>query len=510
MSSATARRSGGRASRRAARTQKTVQSLPGLKRRIPPYEMMSEEGIERIHEASMQILEQVGIDFRDAIALADWRAAGAEVDGERVRIPRELLMSLVARAPSQHTLHARNAERTVEVGNDNSIFVPSYGAPNVRDLDGNRRYSTLADLHMFHKLAYMSPALHNTGFVSCEPIDIPVAWRHLHIVYSCLSHSDKSFMGAVTAGERAQDTIDMAKIVFGDEFVQNNAVTTSVISCNSPLVWDETMLEAMRIYCGNNQAVLCSPFVLGGASTPASMTASVAQLNAEALAGVAYGQIIRAGCPTLYGHYLATVSMRSGAPMNGTPEISMMNFIIGQLARRYDLPWRSSSMPSGSKLFDAQSGYESAATAMSVLLAGANYMWHAAGWDEAGMVNDPAKFVVDAEQCAMLYRLARGPQFDDFDEALAAVAEVGPGGHFLGTAHTQEHFQQAFFMPELFDNSSYEQWAAEGALDTNARGRARARQMLADYEKPALDPAIDEALLAFIRKREEEIPENQL
>lgn len=499
-------RSGGRASRRAERTKKVITALPGLVRRIPPYEMMGEEGIERIHEASMQILEQLGIDFRDAIALEQWRVAGAELEGQRVRIPRELLMSLVAKAPSQYTLNARNPERTVEVGNEHSIFVPSYGAPNVRDLDGVRRYSTLADLHMFHKLAYMSPALHNTGFVSCEPIDVPVPWRHLHIVYSCLAHSDKSFMGAVTSGERAEDTVDMAKIVFGDEFVQDNAVTTSVISCNSPLVWDETMLQAMRVYCGNNQAVLCSPFVLGGASTAASSLASVAQINAEALAGIAYGQLVRAGSPTVYGHYLSTVSMRSGAPMNGTPEISMMNFLTGQLARRYDLPWRSSSMPSGSKLFDAQSGYESATTAMAVLMAGANYMWHAAGWDEAGMVNDPAKFVVDAEQCAMLYKLARGADFDDFDEALAALREVGPGGHFLGTAHTQEHFQSAFFMSELFDNNSYEQWAAEGGKDTNTTARERVRQMLADYEKPAMDPATDEALLAFMRRREAEIP----
>ena len=504
------RRGGARAAIRAARTQKTINALPTLERKIPPYEVLDEEQLERIHQASMKILEEVGIDFRDPEALADWRAAGADVQGERVRIPRELLMELVAKAPSEYTMHARNPERTVKVGNNNSIFVPMYGAPYVRDLNDQRRYSTLEDLQNFHRLAYMSPALHNTGFVTCEPVDIPVPWRHLDVTYSCLSNSDKSFMGAVTAGSRAQDTVDMAKIAFGDAFVNDNTVMTSVISCNSPLVWDQTMLEAMRVYCRQNQAVLCAPFVMGGANTPASTVAAVAQLNGEALAGIAYGQLVRAGSPTVYGHFLSTVSMKSGAPMAGTPEISMMNFIIGQLARRYDLPWRSTTLASGSKVFDAQSGYESATTAMAVLLAGTNYMWHSAGWDEAGMAASFAKFVVDAEQCAMLYKLAQGPDFSDFDEALEAVREVGPGGHYLGTAHTLTKFETAFFMPELFDNSSFEQWSAEGRKDTNTRGLEKARQMLADYEKPAMDPAIDEALQDFVRRRKAELPKDQL
>ncbi len=504
------RRRGGSRAMRAARTAKTITALPTLKCAIPVYEVLNKEGLELIHEASMQILEQVGIDFRDQLALETWREAGAEVDGERVRIQRELLMALVAKAPSEYTMHARNSERTVQIGNANRIFVPMYGAPYVRDLNYERRCSTLEDLHNFHKLAYMAPALHNTGFLTCEPIDVAVPWRHLHITYSCLAHSDKSFMGAVTAGERAQDTVDMAKLVFGDEFVENNAVMTSVISCNSPLVWDQTMLEAMRVYCSNNQAVLCSPFVLGGANTPASTVAAVAQLNAEALAGIAYGQLVRPGSPTVYGHFLATVSMKSGAPMAGTPEIAMMNFIIGQLARRYDLPWRSTTHAAGSKVFDAQSGYESASTGMAVLLSGANFMWHAAGWDEAGLAACFAKFVVDAEQCEMLYRLGQGPQFDDFDDALAAVREVGPGGHYLGAAHTLAHFQSAFFMSELFDNNSFEQWKADGAKDTCTRALEKARQLLADYEQPRLDPAIDESLQAFMRKRQSEIPKNML
>ncbi|MCB1638781.1 MAG: trimethylamine methyltransferase family protein, partial [Thiothrix sp.] len=272
------------------------------------------------------------------------------------------------------------------------------------------------------------------------------------------------------------------------------------------LVWDQTMLAAMRVFVANRQPVLCSPFVLGGANTPASVAPSVAQLNAEALSALAYTQVINKGAPAIYGHYLSTVSMRSGAPMAGTPEISLMNFMIGQMARFYKVPWRTSNTLGGSKVFDAQSGYESATTLMAVLMAGANYIWHSAGWNEAGMHCSLPKFVVDAEQCAMGLRMAEGVRWDDFDTALAAVRDVGPGGHYLGHAHTLANFQRAFFMPELFDNNAYEQWVVDGSLDVNQRAVQKARQLLDDYQEPALDPAVDEALRDYIARRETEIP----
>jgi len=234
--------------------------------------------------------------------------------------------------------------------------------------------------------------------------------------------------------------------------------------------------------------------------------ATVAQLNAEALAALAYTQVIRKGAPAIYGHYLSTVSMKSGAPMAGTPEISLMNFMIGQMARFYRVPWRTSNTLGGAKTFDAQAGYESAMTLNAVLMAGANYIWHSAGWNEAGMHCSMAKFVVDAEMCAMGYRMAEGIKWDDFEDALAAVPEVGPGGHYLGHPHTLEHFQQAFFMPEMFDNNSIEQWQAAGGIEIGERARTRARQLLHEYEAPALDPAIDEALRDYIARREREIP----
>jgi trimethylamine--corrinoid protein Co-methyltransferase len=333
-----------------------------------------------------------------------------------------------------------------------------------------------------------------------------VAHRHLRITYSSMKHSDKTFMGMTTSGQNAEDVLDMCAILFGPEFIDAHPVVTGNCNGNSPLVWDATMLGAMRAFARRNQPVLCSPFVLGGANTPASTAPAVAQLNAEALSALAYTQVVRKGAPAIYGHYLSTVSMQSGAPMAGTPEISLMNFMIGQMARHYGVPWRSSNTLGGAKVFDAQAGYESATTMMAVLMAGANYIWHSAGWNEAGMHCSVAKFVVDAEQCAMGYRMAEGIRWDDFDEALAAVRDVGPGGHYLGHPHTLANFQRAFFMPELLDNTAYEQWVAEGSKDTTARALERARKMLAEYEEPKLDPAVDEALRDFIARREREIP----
>ncbi len=502
-------RRGGRRARREQRLAAPLVSLPTLVRNIPVYEVLDEEGLDLIHEASMGILEETGIEFRDPEALEIWKAAGAEVTGERVRLGRELVMELVATTPEVITLHARNPERTVKIGGPNTVFAPTYGSPYVLDLEGERRYSTLADLEAFHKLAYLTPALHLTGGITCEPVDIAVAKRHLHIAYSALRHSDKPFMGATTAHERAEDTVAMAKLVFGEDFVEANTVVVSVCNCNSPLVWDATMLDAVKTYARHNQAVLLSPFVMAGANTPASSVGAVAQLNAEALAGLAFAQAVRPGAPMIYGQFLATVSMKSGAPMGGTPEISLMNFMIGQLARRYKVPWRSSGMVNGSKLVDAQAAYESATTMQAVLLAGASYVFHSAGWLEAGLTASFAKFMLDAEQTEMAYRLARGVSFADFEDAMEALREVGPAGHYLGTAHTRARFQDAFFMPELLDNNSFEQWQAEGARDAAARATARAREELARWDDlaPGLDPAVDEALRAFIRKREAELPD---
>ncbi len=508
--SSPSQRRSGRAARREARGRAGGKPpLPALSRAIPVYEVLNNEGLELIHNASLDILETIGIEFRDSEATSMWRQAGAEVEAQRVRIPRQLLLSLIDRAPSQFTLHARNPERNVEIGGNNTVFAPNYGSPFVRMEDGERRYGALEDLQKFHRLAQAAPALHNVSSVICEPVDVPVSTRHLHITYSAIRNSDKSFMGPVTAPSRAEDAVEMLGIVFGRERLEERCCVISLINCNSPLVWDETMLGALKVYSRAGQACLISPFVMGGANSPASPVATVAQLNAEALAGIAFAQLCRPGVPCVYGHFMATVSMKSGAPMAGTPELALMNFMIGQLARRYGLPWRSSGMLAGAKTIDAQAAYESAMNMLPILFAGANFVLHCAGWTEGGLTANLAKFMLDCEQMEMLYKLGQGPRFEDFDEALRAIHEIGPGGHFLGTAHTQANFQTAFFMPELADNNSFEQWLAEGSKDAPTRALEAASRTLEQFEQPALDPAIDEALLAFIRRREEELPASQ-
>ncbi len=496
----------GRGARKAVRQKRDTQMLPALKRSLPLTEPLSEEQVVRIDEASMGILEEVGVVFRDPIALEDWKRAGADVRGETVHLDRGMVRELIATIPSSFTLHARNHANDLPFGGDHSIFVPMTGAPYLRDLNDERRNPTLDDLANFHKLSHMLPAIHSSAHHIVEPYDHPISHRHLRITYSSMKHSDKTFMGMTTSPKNAEDVMDMCAVLFGEDYLETHPVCTGNCNGNSPLVWDETMLGAMRAFARRNQPVLCSPFVLGGANTPASVAPTVAQLNAEALSALAYTQVVRKGTPAIYGHYLATVSMKSGAPMAGTPEISLMNFMIGQMARFYDVPWRTSNTLGGSKVFDAQAGYESATTMMAALMSGANYIWHSAGWNEAGMHCSMAKFIVDAEQCAMGYRMAEGVRWDDFEEALQAVRDIGPGGHYLGHPHTLENFQRAFFMPEMFDNNSIEQWQAEGAIQTNERALQRARDLLNEYEEPTLDAGVNEALLDYIARREREIP----
>ena len=496
----------GRNVRKKIRQRRDIKMLPALKRELPLTEPLTSEQILKIDNASMDILENVGVVFRDPIALDDWKKKGAKVKGDKVFPDRHLIKELIQTIPSDFTIHARNPNNDVLFGKNNCIFVPMTGAPYLRDLDDVRRNPTLEDLANFHKLCQMLPIIHSSAHHIVEPFDHPISHRHLRITYSSIKHSDKTFMGMTTSPKNAQDVMKMCEILFGESFLKENAVCTGNCNGNSPLVWDETMLGALREFSKRNQPILCSPFVLGGANTPASVSATVAQLNAEALSALAYSQIVKKGAPVIYGHYLSTVSMKSGSPMAGTPEISLMNFMIGQMARFYNIPWRSSNTLGGSKTFDAQAGYESATTLMAVILSGANYIWHSAGWNEAGMHCSMAKFVVDAEQCEMAYKMAKGVQWDDFDEALQAITDVGPGGHFLGHPHTLKKFQEAYFMPKLFDNNTIEQWQAEGSNEINERALSHAKELLDEYEEPKLDESKNEALLEYIKKREREIP----
>ena len=497
----------GRDARAARRRTRTRSWLPEMERRIPWVDLLSDDQVQVIHDASMDVVEEVGVEFRCDDALALWRDAGAAVDGARVRLDREHLMALVGTAPSSYTMVARDPTHTVTVGNGKTIFTPSYGAPYVLGLDGTRRPGTLEDFKNFTKLNHLSPALHMSGGVVCEPMDVPVPKRHLYMTQNLLTYSSKPFMGAVTSKERAEDSLHMAGIVFGQDVVRDTTVMTCLANGNTPLVWDKTMLDSVRVFAAANQATLFSPFVLGGASTPASTVGAVIQVNIEALTGVAFSQLVRAGAPALYGQWVSTVSMKTGAPQAGTPEICHMNLLTAQMARHYGLPSRCSGSCSSSKMVDAQAGYEAARNMYGVLMAGTNFVLSTTGYLESAMCQSYAKWVLDSEQLEMMYRLGSGVSFDDLDEVLDAMREVPPGGHHLGTAHTLANFQTAFSMPEMMNSDNYEQWLADGALSAEDRATAKCRQLLEEYEEPALDDDVRAELDEFVARRDAELPD---
>ena len=498
-----------RDARRAARSAPSTASAPYITRKVPVYEVLNEEGLEIIENNAETILQEIGIDFRDdPQALELLRGAGADIDGERVRFPRGMCRSIIqASAPREFTQHARNPARSVRIGGDHMVLVPAYGPPVSRNLDEGRRYATIEDFRNFVKLAYMAPSIHHSGGTVCEPVDLPVNKRHLDMVYSHIRYSDKPFMGSVTAPQRAQDTVDMAKIVFGDEFVEQNTVITSLINANSPMVWDSTMLGALRVYAENNQATVISPFILAGAMSPVTVAGTVAQLFAEALSGMTFAQLVRPGTPVVFGTFGSSISMQSGAPTFGTPEPALVLYIAAALARRLGVPFRSGGGLCGSKTSDAQAAYESANTLQTAMLAGVNFMLHTAGWLEGGLAMGYEKFIMDADQAAMIQIFLGGVDLSENGQALDAIREVGPGQHFLGCAHTQANFETAFYRSTIADNNSFEQWQEEGSQDATQRANKIWKDMLASYEAPAIDPAIDEAVLDFIARKKSAAPD---
>ena len=503
-------RGSARAKRRAQREQNARPVKPYINRRVPVFELASEELLNLIEGNAETVLETIGIEFRDdADALRRFKDAGASIEGERVRFPRGMCRQLIqSSTPSEYTQHARNPERSVRIGGDHCVLVPAYGPPFVHDLDRGRRYATLADFENFTRLTYLSPSLHHSGGTLCEPVDIPVNKRHLDMIYSHLRLSDKPFMGSVTDPSRAQDTVDMAKIVFGDDFVDQNCVITSLINANSPLTFDATMLGAARVYAQNNQATVISPFILAGAMSPVTVVGTCTQILAEAMAGICFTQLVRPGAPVIFGTFSSAVSMQSGAPTFGTPEPSMVIFICAALARRLGVPFRSGGGLCASKIPDAQAAYESATTLQSAMLAGVHFMLHTAGWLEGGLAMGYEKFILDADQAAMIEVFLSGVDDSVNGQAMDALAEVGPGNHFLGCAHTQANFETAFYRSTTADNNSYEQWQAEGSLDAAQRANRTWKKMLNDYELPPIDEGIDEALREFITQKKAAVPDS--
>ncbi|MCZ4254916.1 trimethylamine methyltransferase family protein [Sulfitobacter sp. PR48] len=502
-------RGGGGAARRAERTAVSFETARFIERNIPNFEVLNEEALQIIERNADIILEEVGVNFpENPEALQMWRDAGADVRGERVHIPKGLARKLCATAPSSFTQHARNPERNVEVGGRNLVLAPVYGPPFVRDAAGGRRYATMADFNKFVKLAYMSKWLHHSGGTVCEPTDIPVNKRHLDMLHAHMTLSDKPFMGSVTEPSRAQDSVDMCGLLFGEDFVQQNTVMTSLININSPMTFDDVMMGALKVYAENNQACIISPFIVGGAMAPTTVAGTLTQVLAETLAGVAYSQLCRAGAPIVMGAFVTSIDMNSGAPTFGTPEAAHITYGAGQLARRLNLPYRSAGSFCGSKLPDAQAAYETANSLNMGLLSGVNFMLHSCGWLEGGLVASFEKFVMDADQLGILHHFAKGVSMDENGQAMDAIREVGPGGHYLGCAHTQANFKSAFWKSDLLDYKPFETWEDEGARDTTQLATIRVEKMLADYQQPALDPAIREALDAYVARKKSEAPDS--
>ncbi|WP_299896669.1 trimethylamine methyltransferase family protein [uncultured Ruegeria sp.] len=501
-------RGGGGAARRAERTAVRIETAKYIERNIPNFEILNEEALEIIENNAETVLEEIGVNFVDnPAALERWRDAGADIDGERVRIPRGLARELIKTAPSQFTQHARNPEKSVVIGGRNMVLAPVYGPPFVRDAQGGRRYATMDDFNKFVKLAYMSKWLHHSGGTVCEPTDIPVNKRHLDMLKAHMTLSDKPFMGSVTDPSRAQDSVEMCEILFGKEFVQENTVMTSLTNINSPLTFDDVMMGSLEVYARNNQACIISPFIVGGAMAPVSVAGTLTQVLAEVMAGVAYSQIIRPGAPAIFGAFVTSIDMNSGAPTFGTPEAAHITYGAGQLARRLNLPYRSAGSFCGSKLPDAQAAYETANSLNMGLLSGVNFMLHSCGWLEGGLVADFEKFVMDADQLGVLHSLAKGVSYDENAQAMDAIREVGPGGHYLGCAHTQANFKESFWKSEVLDYKPYETWQEEGARDTRALATARAEHLLANYQQPQMDPDTAAALEAYIAEKKASMPD---
>lgn len=501
-------RSGGGAARRAERTAVRIEAARFITRNIPDLEYLNEEALQIIEYNAETVLEEIGVNFvENPGALALWKEAGAEVEGERVRIPRGLARQLCATAPRQFTQVARDRNKDVEIGGRNLVLAPVYGPPFVRDLDGGRRYAVMQDFENFVKLGYMSKYLHHSGGTVCEPTDVAVNKRHLDMLRAHMVLSDKPFMGSVTEPIRAQDSVEMCEILFGKDFVQDNTCMTSLININSPLTFDATMMGALEVFAKNNQACIVSPFIVGGAMAPVTVAGTLTQVLAEVLAGVAYSQLVRKGAPVIFGAFVTSIDMNSGAPTFGTPEAAQITYGAGQLARRLGLPYRSGGSFCGSKLPDAQAAYETANTLNNALLSGVNFMLHSAGWLEGGLVSSYEKFVMDADQLGIMHRMAHGIKVDENAQALDAIREVGPGGHYLGCAHTQANFKEAFWRSDLLDYKPYETWAEEGSRDTQALASARVKKQLSDYQAPAIDPAVVEALDAYVAQKKAAMPD---
>jgi len=502
------RRSGGRAGRQASRAESVAATRPYLERRLPPVDMVSDDDLAAIEDNAEEILATIGIAFQDFPEALDlWRQAGARVEGEMVYFPKGMCREIIQNsAPRTFVQHARNPDRNVKIGENTTVFAPNYGSPFVFDLDNGRRYGTIEDFQNIVKLVYDLPHLHHSGGTVCEPVDVPVNKRHLDMVYAHIKYSDKPYMGSVTAAERAADSIELSRIAFGGD-LRDRTVMTSLINASSPLRWDATMLGAATEYARANQAAILSPFILAGAMAPVTVAGLAAQSLAEALSGMAYYQLVRPGAPVIFGTFASSMSMATGAPTFGTPEAGQAIHLMAALARRLGVPFRSGGQFTASKYPDAQAAYESASSILPTIMAGVNFVLHAAGWQEGGLTFGFEKLILDADQLGMMEVYARGIDMSENGQAMEAFRTNPHGEHFLGNAHTLANFETAFYRSTEADNNSFEQWTEEGSRTSAQRANTTWKRMLAEHTGPGLDDSIDAELQDYIGRRKAAMPD---
>ena len=473
--------------------------------RMPRYEILSADALAQLDAGWRRLVTEIGIEFMSDRALELFRAAGQRVEENTVFLDPEFVLAQVAKAPREFDVQARNPERSVHIGGDHMAFGAVYGPPFVREGDV-RRDGTFEDYQNFLRLSQSFSVLDSAGGVVCEPNDTPLDSRHLDMNLALMTLTDKIYMGNVVSGPNARDTIAMSEILFGGrEAIEQTPVCISLINCNSPLRWDDRMLDALFEYCEAAQPVVLTPFILMGAMSPVTIPAALVQQMAEALSGIALAQLIRPGCPVIFGSFLSNIDMQSGSPTFGTPESGIGLLCTGQIARHFGLPFRTGGGLTSAQVPDAQAGYEALMTLMPTFLAGTNWVMHSAGWLEGGLVAGFEKFVIDAQIVEMLQHEFTPLEINEGSLGFDAQQEVGHGGHFLGSMHTMERFRTCFYRPFLNSSENYERWMRGGAQDTATRAGVIWRKRLEEYEQPALDDAVRAELEEYVTRRRREL-----
>jgi trimethylamine--corrinoid protein Co-methyltransferase len=471
-------------------------------RTMPTTSLVSDDQLEAIHLASLRVLAETGIDFLHPEALRLLGAAGARIDGERVRFDADMVAEYIATIPSEFTLHGRRAERNLQIGGDWVTYASVASAPNYVSLDGERRTGDRAAYQDFMRLGHMLNSVHTfTGF-PVEPVDVHASIRHLEAAYDAHTLTDKSFHIYSLGQQRNLDGIEMARISRGvdhDTFEREPSLT-SIINASSPLRYDHPMLEGVIQMSARNQVIIITPFTLAGAMAPITLAGALVQQNAEALAGLVFTQVVRAGSPAVYGGFTSNVDMRTGSPAFGTPEYAKAALVGGQLARRYSVPYRSSAV-SASNAVDAQAGYETVWALWGAIMGGANFVMHGAGWMEGGLHASYEKMVIDADLLNMVSTFLAPLDVSEDALAVDAIAGVGPAGHFFGETHTQARYTNEFYSPMVSDWRNWETWIEGGAPDARTRANGLAREILEQYEPPPMDDAIREELRDFVDRR---------